>query len=277
VANIRHERLPDNSPGALARWQEREDAWLAALKHINPSRIAGRPEFIAYGIMRGAIEGSIATRVCRYELWSVAHAGGGWLSTITSLAALQGVGTDDARRQVLARWHAIPAYIATEMANHREGLRRGYTAPRNNVQIALNEIDTLLATPIDQSPLYDPARRDSTPGFGTELAQLIDHEIIRRCGAIATSLRRVPRTRPHRDRVFANRTARTVTVPAFVRRPASHSQPIPSTPSASWPLTSSKAGCARSRSTRSARAMSRGSSSGCGPIPPSRSGPATRC
>jgi len=178
VANIRHERLPDNSPDALARWQEREDTWLAALKHINPSRIAGRPEFVAYGIMRDAIEGSVATRVCRYELWSVAHAGGGWLATITSLAALQGVGTDDARRQVLARWHAIPAYIATETANHREGLRRGYTAPRRNVQIALNEIDTLLATPIDQSPLYDPARRDSTQGFGTELAQLIDHEII---------------------------------------------------------------------------------------------------
>jgi uncharacterized protein (DUF885 family) len=178
VANIRHERLPDNSPDALARWQDREDTWLAALRHITPSRIAGRPEFVAYGIMRDAIEGSIATRVCRYELWSVAHAGGGWLSTITSLAALQGVGTDDARRQVLARWRAIPAYIATELANHREGLRRGYTAPRRNVQIALNEIDTLLATPIDQSPLYDPARRDSTPGFGTALAQLIDHEII---------------------------------------------------------------------------------------------------
>src|SRR6266702_3691511 len=178
VANIRHERLPDNSPAALARWQEREDAWLVALKHINPSRIAGRSEFIAYGIMRDAIEGSIATRVCRYELWSVAHTGGGWLGTITSLAALQGVGSDDARRQVLARWHAIPAYIATETANHREGLRRGYTAPRGNVQIVLNQIDTLLATPVEQSPLYDPARRDSTPGFGAELAQLIEQEII---------------------------------------------------------------------------------------------------
>jgi len=125
VANTRHDRLPDNSPDALARWHEREDAWLAALKRINPSRLAGRPEGIAYGIMRDAIEGSIATRVCRYELWSVAHTGGGWLATITSLAALQGVGSDDARRQLLARWHAIPAYIATETANHREGLRRG--------------------------------------------------------------------------------------------------------------------------------------------------------
>ena len=177
VANIRHDRLPDNSAESLARWQAREDVWLATLKRVNPKRIAGRPEWIAYGIMRDAIEGSVATRVCRYELWSVAHTGGGWLSTVTSLAALQPVGSDDARAQVLARWRAIPGYIATETANHREGLRRSYTAPRGNVQIALNELDTLLAMPVAQSPLYDPARRDTTPGFGRDLAQIIEQQI----------------------------------------------------------------------------------------------------
>jgi uncharacterized protein (DUF885 family) len=178
VANTRHDRLPDNSPAALARWQQREDAWLSALKRINPNKLAARPEWVAYGIMRDAIEGAVATRVCRFELWSVAHTGGGWLSTVTSLAALQPVGSDDARRQALARSRAVPAYIAAEMANHREGLRRGYTAPRHNVEIALGEIDTLLGTPLEQSPLYDPARRDSTPGFGAELAQVIEREII---------------------------------------------------------------------------------------------------
>ena len=177
VANIRHDRLPDNSPESLARWQAREDTWLAMLKRVNPKRIAGQPEWIAYGIMRDALEGSVATRVCRYELWSVAHTGGGWLATITSLAALQPVGSDDARAQVLARWRAIPGYIAIEIANHREGLRRNYTAPRGNVQIALDELDTLLATPVEQSPLYDPARRDSTPGFGRDLAQIIEQQI----------------------------------------------------------------------------------------------------
>ena len=178
VANTRHDRLPDNSPAALARWQEREDAWLATLKRINPGRLAGRPEWVAYGIMRDAIEGSVATRVCRFELWSIAHTGGGWLATITSLAALQSVGSEEARHQVLARWHGIPGYVATETANHRAGLQRGYTAPRGNVQITLNEIDTLLATPIDRSPLYDPGRRDSTPGFGAELAQVIEREVV---------------------------------------------------------------------------------------------------
>ena len=178
VAHGPHDRLPDNSPAAIARWQQREDAWLDQLRRINPRRLEGKPEAIAYGIMRDAIEGSVATRVCRFELWSVAHTGGGWLSTVTSLATLQGVGSDQARRQTLARWRAVPAYIATEMANHREGLRRGYTAPRHNVEIALNEIDTLLATAPASSPLYDPARRDSTPEFVAELGQVIEQEIV---------------------------------------------------------------------------------------------------
>jgi uncharacterized protein (DUF885 family) len=178
VANGPHDRLPDNSPAALARWQQREDAWLAQLRRINSRRFEDRPEAVAYGIMRDAIEGSIATRICRFELWSVAHTGGGWLSTITSLATLQPVGSDTARRQTLARWRAVPGYIATEMANHREGLRQGFTAPRHNVELAVREIDALLATPLQQSVLYDPARRDSTPAFQAELAQIIEAQII---------------------------------------------------------------------------------------------------
>ncbi|HEY7195353.1 MAG TPA: DUF885 domain-containing protein [Gemmatimonadales bacterium] len=178
VARGPHDRWPDNSPQALARWQQREDAWLAQLKRIDVDRIEGRPEAVAYGIMRDAIESSIATRVCRFELWSVAHTGGGWLSTVTSIATLQGVGTDTARQQVLARWRAVPAYIETEMVNQREGLRRGYTAPRRNVEIALGDIDTLLASPVERSPLYDPARRDSTPEFRAELARVIETEIL---------------------------------------------------------------------------------------------------
>ena len=177
VANGPHDRFPDNSPAAMARWQSREDAWLAQLKRIDAGKLAGRPEAIAYGVMRDAIEGSIATRVCRFELWNVGHTGGGWLPTITSLATLQGVGTHEARQQTLARWRAVPGYLATELANHREGLRRRFSAPRGNVEIALSEIDTLLSTPIAQSPLYDPAQRDSTPEFRAELARVIETDI----------------------------------------------------------------------------------------------------
>jgi len=178
VANARHDRLPDNSPGAMARWWRHEEAWLAELQHIDPVPLAGRPEEIAYGIMRDALEGSIATRVCRYALWSVSHSGDGWLPTITALATLQAVGTEVARRQAVARWRVVPAYVATETANHRAGLRLGYTAPRRNVEVALGQLDTLLVTPLERSLLFDPARRDSTPAFRAELARVIEREIV---------------------------------------------------------------------------------------------------
>src|SRR5207244_12439410 len=78
----------------------------------------------------------------------------------------------------LARWRAVPRYIATEIANQREGLRVGYTAPQGNVRIVLTQLDTLLATPLEESPLYDPARRDSTPAFRSAVARVIERESV---------------------------------------------------------------------------------------------------
>ena len=178
VAGGRHDRLPDDSPVALERWRTREDAWLAELRRAGPAPLDGRPEAIAYGVMRDALEGSIATRVCRYELWNVGHTGGGAIAVVMSLAALQPVGTEVARRQALARWVAIPAYLETETANARDGLRRRYSAPRGNVRLTLTQLDTLLATPLDRSPLFDPGRRDSTPAFRAELERVLRTDVL---------------------------------------------------------------------------------------------------
>src|SRR2546430_13167102 len=92
--------------------------------------------------MRDALEGSVGTRLCRFELWNVSHTNGGWVPTVTSLAAAQPVGTPAARSQALARWRAIPRYIATETANQREGLRIGYTAPQADVRNGLTPLDS---------------------------------------------------------------------------------------------------------------------------------------
>src|SRR5207302_1255665 len=77
VAGGPDDRLPDDSPLALAAWQAREDAWLEELRAIDPAPFGGRPEAVAYGVMRDTLEGAIATRVCRHELWNVGHTGNG--------------------------------------------------------------------------------------------------------------------------------------------------------------------------------------------------------
>src|SRR5256712_13744723 len=173
----------------------RENAWLAEGELTHGESLVGRPEWPAAGIMRDALEGSVGTRLCRFELWNVSHTNGGWVPTVTSLAAAQPVGTPAARSQALARWRAIPRYIATETANQREGLRIGYTAPQANVRIVLTQLDTLLATTLEESPVYDPARRDSRPAFRSALARAIAREIapaLRRYRAFFTHEYRPP-------------------------------------------------------------------------------------
>src|SRR5207249_8362917 len=55
VAAGPHDRLPDDSPLALADWQARGDAWLAEPRAIDPAPLRGRPEAVAFGVMRDAL------------------------------------------------------------------------------------------------------------------------------------------------------------------------------------------------------------------------------
>lgn len=178
VAGVRHDGLPDNSLTALAGWQRREDDWLAELRRIDPDALVDRPEWIAYGIVREYLDGAVATRVCHRELWNVSHVNDGWLAMMTSVAAVQPVGTTEARRQTLTRWRALPGYIATEIENQRAGAHEGFTAPRGNVHLLLAQLDAVLGTPLDRSPLVDPARRDSSPEFRAALSRLVRDSIL---------------------------------------------------------------------------------------------------
>jgi uncharacterized protein (DUF885 family) len=174
----RHDRLSDNSLAALARWQAREDAWLGRVRQMPADRLLGRPEWVTLGFLRERLESAQRTRVCRRELWSVDQMTG-WPSGFAALAELQPVGNDSLRAQAIARVRAQPGYIATDIANLREGLRRGYSSPRGSVQRVLDQIDGLLADPPGASPFFSPARRDSAApaAFRRELEDAIATEL----------------------------------------------------------------------------------------------------
>src|SRR6476620_669228 len=138
VPGRRHDRLADNSLEAQKAWDAREDAWLAELKSIDPAAIAAAPLRAIYAIVRQTIESDIAKRVCRDELWPVSQMTG-WQVNDGYLVTIQPVGTDDARRDALARWGALPKYVDTEIANLREGIKRGYTAPKLAVRIVIDQ------------------------------------------------------------------------------------------------------------------------------------------
>ena len=171
-----HDGLSDNSLPALREWEKLEDRWQLQLNQIDGNALRGTPEWITYGFLKEAIESSRQLRICHNELWPVNQMSG-WQSTFSQLASIQPVGNDKARTEALARWNKLPRYLANEIDNLREGLRQGYSTPRHNVELVIQQLDELLAGSTDKSPLYSPAQRDTTPAFQKAWSALLTDKI----------------------------------------------------------------------------------------------------
>jgi uncharacterized protein (DUF885 family) len=168
--------LPDNSLAALAAWQRREDIWMSQLRGIDREAFWGTPEWTVSGYLLTMLETSIATRTCRPELWT-AHQYG-WQTSLLEMLDIQPVGTKEARAQALTRWSQLPGFLETEIANLREGLRLGYSAPRKNVEIAISQVEALLAATLRESQFWSPAKRDTDELFQRQWRDLEEAKLV---------------------------------------------------------------------------------------------------
>jgi uncharacterized protein (DUF885 family) len=172
----RHDGLTDNSQAAIAKWDAFEDRMAAELAKLDSASFRGKPEWVVLGFLREAVESDRQTRVCRYDLWPVNQMSG-WHVTFTQLAAIQPVGSDKARSEALARWRKVPRYIDTEIENLRIGLRQGYSTPKRNVELVIEQLDGLLAQPVDKWPIYGPAARDGSADFAKAWTQMLSGDM----------------------------------------------------------------------------------------------------
>jgi uncharacterized protein (DUF885 family) len=178
VPGRRHDKLPDNSLEALRLWQAREDGWLKEVQAVDPATVQGSALKATLAILRETLEGAIAARVCRTELWTVSQFVNGWQVQDGYLITIQPVGTDEARQDALARWSTLPAYIDKEIANLREGLKAGYSAPKGNVRLVIDQMNTLIGTPLADSPFDSPSVRDKTDDFRRQFDLLVREQIV---------------------------------------------------------------------------------------------------
>jgi len=176
VPGHRQDSLTDNSLAAQKVWEAREDAWLAEVIRIDPKTIDSSSLRATLAIIRQTIEGAVAKRVCRDELWNVSQMTG-WQVTDGYLVTIQPVGAEEARQDALKRWGTLPKYIDTEIANLREGITLGYTAPKQNVRIVIDQVRSLAATRVKDSPFGSPSLRDKTPEFQKRFDALVAGEI----------------------------------------------------------------------------------------------------
>lgn len=172
-----HGRLNDITPAGRAAWQRVEDALLAEVRSLDPEPLRGSSDFVTYGFLIELLEGAEARRVCRTELWEVSPTWTGWPSELGFTASVQPVGSPEEREAALRRWSELPGYIDAEIANLREGLRSGYTAPKVNVRAVVEQAENLVTGDPTASPFYNPATRADDPAFKAAFEQLIRDEI----------------------------------------------------------------------------------------------------
>jgi len=177
VPGRHHDKLPDNSLDALHAWQQQEDTFLAQAKQIHPADIKSQPLRATYAIVLEALNGSIATRVCRNELWTVSQFVNSWQVQDGYLVTIQPVGDDAGRKDALARWGSLPKYVDTEIANLREGLKQGYTSPKGNVRIVIDQMNVLTSGHVEDSPFASPAVREKDPEFKKAFLTLVKDQI----------------------------------------------------------------------------------------------------
>jgi len=170
--DTRPEALADHSLAALERWQQQEDGMLAALREVDAGVLDGTPEALTYGFLKNQLEAAVGFRACRMELWNVSPTWTGWQAEFALLASMQPTETPAQRSVALARFAQVPVYLDTEIDNLRDGVRLGYTAPKNNVRAVIEQMDALLAAPLSESPFVQ-ASGDSPPEFRSTLEALV--------------------------------------------------------------------------------------------------------
>jgi uncharacterized protein (DUF885 family) len=171
-----HHLVMDHSLARQPEREAREDGWRARLVAVDAAAIESPQTRVLLGLLRHQIESGAATRVCRQELWGVSQLFG-WQVQYPQLAQIQAVGDAQQRDAALTRFSELPRYIDTEIANLREGLRLGYTAPRVNVERVLEQVNNMLATPPAGSPFMALASRADEATFAAAVEAMVAERI----------------------------------------------------------------------------------------------------
>jgi uncharacterized protein (DUF885 family) len=171
-----HDRLADNTRAGRAAWQAQEDKLLADLSAVDPALLEGTAAWLPYGVLLESLEASRDSRVCQDHSWNIDQVWG-WQIFFGELATAQPVSTEEERAWALARWRQIPVFIDGEIENLTDGLASGFSAPRRNVSLVVEQLDSLLDMAPHESPFFGPARTADLEEFSAELEVLIAGEI----------------------------------------------------------------------------------------------------
>ena len=159
------DRFGDHSKAAIAAWDTRVDDWLAALNDVDVTTLGGTADAITYVFTREQLQSLVDRRVCQSSLWNISPTWTGWQFMFASTLAIQPIETAEERQAAIDRIVDAARFLKTDVGNLRRGIDQGYRAPQSNVDAVVDQVTSLIDTPVDDSPLYSPAARSTDETF----------------------------------------------------------------------------------------------------------------
>ncbi|MDJ0758413.1 MAG: DUF885 domain-containing protein [Woeseiaceae bacterium] len=170
LSGFRHNRLTDMSESAINEWRRTQDAVLTLLEANGRPEEIGSRDWVTYGVLHEELTNAAETRRCQSHLWAASTATA-WHTTIPFLFDYQPLTTAENRQDALDRLTALGPFIDQDIANLREGLRRGYSAPRVTVEKVPAQVRSLLE---EKNPFLGMAARVGDKEFSDTAVYVYD-------------------------------------------------------------------------------------------------------
>ena len=150
------DRLRANGPGALAADEARLGGLLARTTAMEPDTLS-TADRVTHAALIDFLQSELDLVVAGMDAWGVDPLDGPQVAYL-NVPSFQPIRTLDEGDALVASWREIGPWVDRLIATTRDALTRGIASPQANVRNVVAEIDDLLARPVEEWPLVDPAR-----------------------------------------------------------------------------------------------------------------------
>ena len=152
------DRLRANGPGAIAADVARLTGLTARVEAIEPASLAAADQ-VSRAALLDFVRYELDLAEAGIDAWMVDPLDGPQVAYL-NVPSFQPVRTVADGEALVARWRAIGPWIDRLVGTTRDALAQGVAAPQALVRNVVAELDDLLARPVDEWTLVDPARED---------------------------------------------------------------------------------------------------------------------
>ena len=150
------DRLRSNAPGAIAADAARLGELAARARAIDPAALSAADR-VTHSALLDFLGYELDLVRAGVDAWMVDPLDGPQVAYL-NVPSFQSVGSVANGDALVARWRAIGPWVDRLIETSRAAMANGIAAPQALVRNVVGELDDLLARPVDDWPLVDPAR-----------------------------------------------------------------------------------------------------------------------